>query len=108
MNVPIIYCFRADSTLDRDIVIALLNEARGLDGKKIIIQQALAEGFGLKDRREIDNRMQQYRKSDNSLMGIVAPHISRAWVLTEEVKEAIEGFWTKNWWATEREVFEHL
>ena len=108
VNVPIIYCFRADSTLDRDIVIALLNEARGLDGKKIIIQQALAEGFGLKDRREIDNRMQQYRKSGKSLMGIVAPHISRAWVLTEEVKEAIEGFWTKNWWATEREVFEHL
>lgn len=108
MNIPLIYCFRADSTLDRDIVIALLNEARGLDGKKIIIQQALAEGFGLKDRREIDNRMQQYRKSGKSLMGIVAPHISRAWVLTEEVKEAIEGFWTKNWWATEREVFEHL
>jgi transposase-like protein len=106
VNVPITYWFNSDSSLDRDIVMAILNEARGPDGQKIIAQQALAEGFGLKDRREVDNRMQRYRKSGHSLMGIVAPHISRASVLTEEIKQAIQNFWAQNWWATEREVFE--
>ena len=63
VHVPITYWFNSDSSLDRDIIMAILNEARGIDGKKIIVQQALAEGFGLKDRREVDNRMQRYRKS---------------------------------------------
>jgi transposase-like protein len=108
VNVPISYCFNSDSALDRDIVICILNEARGIDGQKIIVQQALAESFGLKDRREIDNRMQRYRQSGQSMKGIVGPHILRARVLTEEVKEAIHSFWIKNWWATEQQVFEHL
>ena len=108
VNVPLIYKFNADSMLDRDIVIALLNEARGVDGKKIIVQQTLAAGFGLKDRREIDNRMKRYRQSGKSMQGIVAPHTARAWVLTEQVKAAVQSFWSKNWCATEREVFTHL
>jgi hypothetical protein len=108
VNVPITFWINCDSSLDRDIVMAILNEARGLDGKKIIVQQALADSFGLKDRREVDNRMKRYRKSGNSLMGIVAPHTARAWVLSKEVKQAIQSFWTKNWWATEKEVFAHL
>jgi hypothetical protein len=108
INIPVICWFNSDSSLDRDIFMAVLNEARGLDGQKIITQQALAEGFGLKDRREVDNRMQRYRKSGRSLRGIVAPHIARSRVLTREVKQAIHCFWIKNWWATEREVFESL
>jgi transposase-like protein len=105
---PITYSINANSALDRDILIAILDGCRTLDGQKIIVQQALAESFGLKDRREIDNRMQRYRKSGQSLIGIIAPHISKSWVLTKEVKEAIGNFWTKNWWASEEEVFNHL
>jgi transposase-like protein len=105
---PITYSFNANSALDRDIIIALLNESRTLDGQKIIVQQALAESFGLKDRREIDNRMQRYRESENSMEGIVRPYFTRASVLTKEVKEAIGKFWSKNWFAKEREVFDHL
>jgi hypothetical protein len=108
VKVPITYWVNCDSSLDRDIVMAILNEVRGLDGEKIIVQQALAESFGLKDRREVDNRMKRYRKSGQSLMGIVAPHTARSRVLSQEVKQAIQSFWTKNWWATEREVFESL
>jgi len=108
INIPVICWFNSDSSLDRDIFMAVLNEARGLDGQKIITQQALAEGFGLKDRREVDNRMQRYRKSGQGLMGIVAPHMARSRVLTKEVKQAIHCFWIKNWWATERQVFESL
>ena len=108
VKVPITYWVNCDSSLDRDIVMAILNEARGLDGKKIIVQQALAESFGFKDRREVDTRMKRYRKSGHSLMGIVAPHTARSWVLGKEVRQAIQSFWTKNWWATEKEVFAHL
>jgi transposase-like protein len=108
VNVPITYWFNSDSSLDRDIIMAILNEARSFDGKKIIVQQALAEGFGLKDRREVDNRMQRYRKSGQGLKGIVAPHTARSWLLTGEVKQAIQCFWTKNWWTTDRQVFDHL
>jgi transposase-like protein len=108
VNVPIEFSINAESFIDRDIMIAFLNECRTPDGKKVIVQQILAEAFGLKDRREIDNRMQRYRKSGNSMEGIVRPYFTRASVLTQEVKEAIGKFWSKNWYAKEREVFDHL
>jgi len=108
VNVPIVFYINAESSIDRDIIIAILNESRTPDGKKIIVQQALAEAFGLKDRREIDNRMQRYRKSGNSIEGIVKPYITKASVLTKEVKDAIVTFWSKNWFAKECEVFDHL
>jgi transposase-like protein len=108
VNIPITYCFNSDSSIDRDIIIAILNEARDRDGQKIIVQQVLAKCFGFKDRREIDNRMRRYRQSGQSLKGIVAPHISRASVLTEEVKAAIRSYWTNNWWVKEEQVFAHL
>lgn len=108
INVPIVLYINAESSIDRDIIIPILNECRTLDGKKIIVQQALAEAFGLKDRREIDNRMQRYRQNGNSMEGIVKPYITKASVLTKEVKEAIVTFWSKNWFAKECEVFDHL
>ena len=108
VNVPIEFYINAESLIDRDIVIAFLNECKTSDGKKVIVQQALAEAFGLKDRREIDNRMQRYRKSGNSMKGIVRPYFTQASVLTQEVKEAIVKFWSKNWFAKECEVFDHL
>jgi transposase-like protein len=108
INGPIEFSINAESLIDRDILIAFLNECRTPEGKKVIVQQALAEALGLKDRREIDNRMQRYRKSGNSMKGIVRPYFTRASVLTQEVKEAIVKFWSKNWFAKEREVFDHL
>ena len=108
VHVPIEFYINVENLIDRDIIIAFLNECRTPDGKKIIVQQDLAEAFGLKDRREIDNRMQRYRKSENSMEGIVLPYFTRASVLTQEVKKAIGKFWSKNWFAKEREVFDHL
>ena len=93
---------------DRDVWMVLLNVLRDVEGRKLITLQATAEGSGHKHRQDVDNRMQRYRAAGNSVTGVLAPWIERPWVLTPEVKAAIEDLGVRNLRATGEEIREAL
>jgi len=93
---------------DLDVWMVLLNVLRDEAGGKLITLQATAEGFGYKHRQDVDNRMQRYRAAGNSITGVLAPWIERPWVLTPEVKTAIEELGVRDLRATGEEIRDAL